>query len=277
MTRRDTGTEQLVCDLEDRVATVTLNRPEARNALSPELTGALRETIAWAVADPAVGAILLTGAGAAFCSGGDVKAMGRPAEPAAAHAAARPTIEAQFQEMRARHREIAGVLHAARKPTLAALPGPAAGAGLAIALACDVRIACASASLTTGYARIGLSGDYGIAWLLTRTVGPARARELLLTAEKVDATRAERIGLVNRVVADSDLRAEAFRWARSLAHGPRVAYAYIKDNLDEALGIDHATAIDREADRLLKARTTEDHREAVRAFAEKREPRFTGE
>ena len=183
---------------------------------------------------------------------------------------------AVFQEMRARHHEIAGTRRKLRKPTLAVLPGPAAGAGMAIALACDMRLMAESAFLSTAYARIGLSGDYGIAWLLTRIVGPGRARELMLTAERVGAEKAERIGLVNRVCADHALESEAFALARQLAHGPQIAFAYMKDNLDEALGIDHATAIDREADRLLKARTTEDHREAVRAFAEKRDPEFTG-
>jgi enoyl-CoA hydratase/carnithine racemase len=268
----DTGTPQLKCTLQDRVATLTLNRPDARNALSNEMTTALRSAIAWAATADEVGAIVVTGAGSAFCAGGDVKAMGRTA-PRDAPA---PSLEAQFQELRARHREIAGALQALRKPTVAALPGAAAGAGMAIALACDLRIAAESAFLSTAYARIGLSGDYGIAWLLTRVVGPARARELMLTAERIDAKRAEQIGLVSRIVPDEALAREAFEWARELALGPQVAYGYIKDNLDEALTIDHLTAIDREADRLLKARTTDDHREAVRAFADKRAPNFTG-
>ncbi len=271
MTIYNINTEQLHCTLHERVVTITLTRPEARNALSPELTTALRQAIAWATAEAAVGALVITGAGTAFCSGGDVKAMAR-----AESAAAGPTVEAQFQEMRERHREITGALHALRKPSIAALPGAAAGAGLAIALACDLRIAAQSAFLSTAYARIGLPGDYGIAWLLTRVVGPGRARQLMLTAERVDAVQAERIGLVNRVVPDASLQKDAFALARQLANGPQVALAYMKDNLDEALTIDHATAIDREADRLLKARGTEDHREAVRAFAEKRDPQFKG-
>ncbi|MFP6837056.1 MAG: enoyl-CoA hydratase [Pseudomonadales bacterium] len=274
MADHDTGTEQLLCAARERVATITLNRPQARNALTPELTTALRTAIAWAGSNPEIGAIVVTGAGTAFCSGADVKAMGR--RNASSENDVKPTAESQFQEMRARHLEIAGALHRLRKPTLAVLPGPAAGAGMAIALACDLRIAAKSAFLTTAYARIGLSGDYGIAWLLTRIVGPARARELMLTAERVDAEKAERIGLVNRVVPDDALESEAFDLARQLAHGPRIAFAYMKDNLDEALEIDHETAIEREADRLLKARSTEDHREAVRAFTEKREPRFIG-
>jgi len=237
------------------------------------MTLALRKAIAWVATDPAVGALVITGAGTAFCSGADVKAMDRAP---AARAEAAPSLEQQFQDMRARHHEIAGALHKLRKPTIAALPGPAAGAGMAIALACDLRLAAERAFLSTAYARIGLSGDYGIAWLLTRIVGPARARELMLTAERVGGEKAERIGLVNRLVAADSLQTEVFALARQLAHGPQVAFSYMKDNLDEALAIDHATAIDREADRLLKTRTTADHREAVRAFAEKREPEFNG-
>lgn len=266
-------TEQLNVSLDDRVATIVLNRPEARNALSPELTGAFRKAIAWAGEDADVGAMLITGAGSAFCSGGDVKAMGARS-PSGNKA---PTFEQQFQELRTRHHEIAGALRAMRKPSIAALPGPAAGAGLAIALSCDMRIAAETAFLSTGYARIGLSGDYGIAWLLSRVVSPGQARQLMLTSERVTAQRAYEIGMVNRVVPADELMQVSMEQARNLANGPQVAYAYIKDNLDEALDIDHATAIDREADRLLKARTTSDHREAVSAFAEKRQPKFKGE
>jgi enoyl-CoA hydratase/carnithine racemase len=272
MAHHETGTEQLLVTAEERVATITLNRPEARNAMTPELTRAFRKAIAWAGSDPDIGAVLVTGAGTAFCSGADVKAMGRRDSGSKPP----PTVEAQFQEMRTRHHEISGALHQMRKPTIAALPGPAAGAGMAIALACDLRVAAESAFLSTAYARIGLSGDYGVAWLLTRIVGPARARELMLTAERVPAERAAQIGLVNRVVGDDELRTDSFTLARQLANGPQVAFAYMKDNLDEALQIDHATAIDREADRILKARSTADHRKAVRAFAEKREPTFGG-
>lgn len=266
----ESDTEQLMVRLSDRVATVTLNRPEARNALSDELSGALRQAIAWAATAPEVGAVLLTGAGSAFCAGGDVKAMGQR------NAQATPVSpEAQFAAMRARHHEIGGALRAMRKPTVAALPGAAAGAGMAIALACDLRVAAASAFLTTAYARIGLSGDYGIAWLLTRVVGPARARQLMLTAERVDAQQALAMGLVNQISEPENLAGEAFDLASRLANGPVLAYAHIKDNLDEAFTVDHATAIDHEAERLLKARATADHKEAVRAFAEKREPKFT--
>ena len=156
------------------------------------------------------------------------------------------------------------------------MPGAAAGAGLAIALACDIRIAARSAFVSTGYARVGLSGDYGIAWLLTRAVGSVRARELMFTAERVDAERCERIGLVNRIVADDKLQEEAFAFAKSLAEGPRVALRNMKDNLDDALQVDYPTALHREAERLVQASRTEDHKEAVRAFVEKRKPVFVG-
>ena len=267
----DTGTDQLRCDIIDRVAVITLNRPEARNALSDALTGALRRQIHDRGRDAAVGALLVTGAGKAFCAGGDVKGMGGRAANTAP-----TTPDERFETMRARHHEIAGALRALRKPSIAALPGPAAGAGLAIALACDLRVAARSAFVSTGYARIGLSGDYGIAWLLTRAVGPGRARELMLLGERIDMARAEQLGLVNRVFDDEVLHAEALALARQLAHGPAVAQRYIKDNLDEALDIDHATAIDNEAERLLRATGSDDHKEAVAAFVEKREPVFRG-
>lgn len=264
------ATSQLQVDVRDRVAIVTLNRPEARNALSNELTGELRRALAWIAQADEVGCLLLTGAGGAFCAGGDVKAMGERGQGKPS-----PSLEAQFQEMRARHHEIAGAIRAMRKPSVAALPGAAAGAGMAIALACDLRIAASTAFLTTAYARIGLSGDYGIAWLLSRVVGPGRARALMLTADRVNAADALAMGLVTQVAEPSDLADESYALAHDLAQGPLAALAYMKDNLDEAFTCDHATAIDQEAGRLLKTRSTADHREAVAAFAEKRKPNFT--
>jgi enoyl-CoA hydratase/carnithine racemase len=175
-----------------------------------------------------------------------------------------------------RHRRLTGALVGVRKPTIAALPGAAAGAGLAIALACDIRIAAKSAFVSAGYSRIGLSGDYGVAWLLTRAVGSPIAREMMFTSERVDSARAERIGLFNRVVDDANLREEAFALARSIAQGPAVALRLMKDNLDEARDIDHDTAVVHEAQRLSLSAQTEDHREAVRAFVEKRKPVFSG-
>lgn len=266
----DTGTNELLCTVKEGVALITLNRPEARNAMSDRLTPALRTQIKERGEDPNVGAILITGAGTAFCSGGDVKGMGGRGPRG------QMSFDERMTDLRWRQAALTGALVAVRKPTIAALPGAAAGAGLAIALACDIRIAARSAFVSTGYARIGLSGDYGIAWLLTRTVGSTRARELMFTAERVDAERCERIGLVNRIVDDAKLQEEAFAFARSLAEGPRVALANMKSNLDDALHIDYPTAMFREAERLTQCSRTEDHKEAVRAFVEKRKAVFTG-
>lgn len=264
----DTGTSELLCTIEDRVATITLNRPEARNALSDRLSPALRRMIKQCGEDDGVGAILITGAGDAFCAGGDVKGMGGSAGKA------ETTLEERVAELKIRQRTLTGALMAVRKPTIAALPGPAAGAGMAIALACDIRIAADSAIMSTAYAKIGLTGDYGIAWLLTHLVGPSRARELMFTSERIPAARCETLGLVNRVVPSGDLRAEALGLAKSLAAGPTLAFAGMKDNLDHALASDFVTSLDHEAENMVRAARTADHKEAVRAFIEKRKPTF---
>lgn len=265
-----TGTGELLCHIDGRVAILTLNRPEARNALSDNLTPALRRMIKSLGDDPNIGALLITGAGNAFCAGGDVKGMGS--------GIARPeqTLEERVANLREKQRTLTGVLVAVRKPTVAALPGPAAGAGLAIALACDLRIAAESAIMATGYARIGLSGDYGIAWLLTRLAGTARARELMFLSERLDARRCEALGLVNRVVPDGQLRPAALELAKTLAEGPPIALGYIKDNLDHAINADLLGSMDLEAEHMVRASRTTDHNEAVRAFVEKRKPVFHG-
>ena len=268
----DTGTDELLCVIRDRVAIITLNRPEVRNAMSDNLTPALRGMIKTCGENPQVGALLITGAGTAFCAGGNVKGMGAHRD--------RKRLEMSYDEkvadLQERQRLLTGALVSVRKPTIAALPGPAVGAGLALAMACDIRIAAESAFLSTGYLRVALSGDYGIAWLLTRLVGTARARELMFTSDKVEARRAEAIGLVNRVVPDAELQQAAFALARSMAEGPTLALRYMKDNLDEALLFDFATARDHEAERLVRLTTTTDHREAVQAFIDKRKAVFGG-
>src|SRR6266566_2826513 len=200
-TEIDTGTDELLCAIRERVAIITLNRPEVRNALSDNLTPALRTMIKTCGENPDIGALLITGAATAFCAGGNVKGMGahRDKKLEMSH-------EEKVADLQERQRLLTGALVAVRKPTIAALPGPAVGAGLALAMACDIRIAAASAFVSTGYLRVALSGDYGIAWLLTRLVGTSRARELMFTADKVDASRCEAIGLVNRVVPDAELR-----------------------------------------------------------------------
>ena len=267
----DTGTEELLCEIRERVAVITLNRPQARNSLSDNLTPALRRMIRQCGEDPTVGALLITGAGDAFCAGGDVKGMG--GKPGSSNAP-ELTFDQKVARLQERQRTLTGALVNVRKPTIAALPGSAAGAGLSLALACDLRIAAESAFVTTAYVKIGLSGDYGMAWLLTRLVGTSRARELMFFGEKIDAKRCETLGIVNRVVPDDKLRGEAFDWAKKLAEGPTTALRFLKDNLDEALMNDFLTSLDHEAERMVRTAGTADHKEAVKAFVEKRKRVF---
>jgi 2-(1,2-epoxy-1,2-dihydrophenyl)acetyl-CoA isomerase len=162
------------------------------------------------------------------------------------------------------------------KPTLAALPGAAAGAGLALALACDLRIASENAVMTTAFARVGFSGDYGGTYFLSQLVGTGKAREMYFLSERVDMKEAERLGLVNWVVPAEALQQKTMDVARRLASGPRVAYRYMKENLNRAAAGDTETCLDLEATHHIHTGLTEDHREAARAFVEKREPVFKG-
>ena len=269
----DTGTDELLAELDDGVATLTLNRPEVRNALGDTISPALRRTIARVAEDPEVRCVLLTGAGSAFCAGGDIKGMGGRQAPAAD---APTSLEEVIADQTERQLQLTGALYAMPKPTLAALPGPAAGAGLAIALACDLRIAAESAFITTGFANVGLSGDYGASFFLTQIVGTSRARELFYTAERVGARRCEELGIVNRVVPDDELAEQARELARSLATGPTLAFGMMKANLDRAMRGDLPSCLAQEARGTVASADSADHREAVQAFVEKRKPRFEG-
>jgi 2-(1,2-epoxy-1,2-dihydrophenyl)acetyl-CoA isomerase len=264
--------EILIEAVERGVATLTLNRPESMNALSRELYDALLEALPRLAGDMSVGAIVLTGAGHAFCAGGDVKSMmGQPMQ-----SAGEATFEAMAQDLR-RRTEISRWLHEMPKPTIAAVNGAASGAGMAIALACDLRVAGESARFGTAFARVGLPGDFGITWFLTQLVGPAKARELLLLGEPLDSAAGLALGIVNQVVSDSDLAATAGEMAHRLADGPRVAHRYMKANLNAALrGIGLSEILEIEAFATARARATEDHREARQAFVEKRKPVFKG-
>ena len=274
MTKIETGTEELLATVEEGVAVVTLNRPESRNALSDTLSPALRNLFAMLAQTPETArCIVLTGAGTAFCAGGDVKGMG----DAQASRTDRPrTREGLIKDLTRRQQTLTGALYALPQPTIAALPGPAAGAGFSIALACDLRIAARSAFMTTGFARVGLSGDYGASFFLPRLIGPAKAHELFFTGERIDAEAGLALGLVNRVVEDSQMMAETLKLARQLAAGPSVAYRHMKANLRRGQSDDLDRCLAHEAEGIIACAQTEDHREAVRAFVEKRTPRFRG-
>ena len=263
----DTGTRDLLCRIEERVAVLMLNRPESRNALSWELKAALVEQVPRLGADPDVGCLLLTGAGGAFCAGGDTKNMAKEGRP--------PSPEERKRILRFEH-ALPEAIHRLEKPVVAALPGPAAGAGLSIALSCDLRILAESAFVTTSYARLGLSGDYGGSWFMTRLVGTAKARELYFTGDRVDARTCAALGLANRVVPDADLEKESLALAKRIAAGPPVALRYMKDNLNRALTEDLGSLLDVECDRMVQSAQTDDYVEAVKAFQEKRAPEFKG-
>jgi len=268
--------DEILLDIEDGVATVTLNRPEKRNALSDNLTPALRAILLELESDTRVGCVLITGAGTAFCAGGDVSGMGAGAGAAQPDDRPPPSLEDGIRNLQHKQETLTLRLHQLAKPTVAALPGPAAGAGLSIALACDIRLASESAFITTAFRNIGLSGDYGASWLLTQLVGPSKAKELYFTSERIGAGECKALGIVNQVFPDETFRADAFSFAEQIAAGPPIAQRYMKENLNRAITADLKTCLDMEADRLVRCARTEDHREAVSAFLNKRTPKFKG-
>ncbi len=272
----ETGTTDLLASVEDGVAVVVMNRPERRNALSRDMLTAMSSVLAACETDPSVGCVVLTGAGGAFCAGGDVKGMadgtgGGSTAPAGAD------LDSRIHAQRISQRATAGRLYKMPKPTIAALPGPAAGAGLSLALACDLRIAAEGAVMTTAFARVGFSGDYGGTYFLSHLVGSAKARELYYLSDRIDMKEALRLGLVNWVVPADQLEARTREIATRLAKGPRVAYRYMKENINRAAtGADIDDCLDLEATHHNHTGLTEDHREAAKAFVEKREPAFRG-
>jgi 2-(1,2-epoxy-1,2-dihydrophenyl)acetyl-CoA isomerase len=272
MTQLDTGTEDLLAEVNDGVATLTFNRPDRRNAFSPAMVQALGRVLSDINVNDDIGAVVVTGTGGAFCAGGDVKAM------ASDDALFGPSMsyDAKVHLQRVNQRETAVRLWSMPKPTIAALPGPAAGAGLSIALACDLRYASDNAILTTAFAKVGFAGDYGGTWFLTRLVGSAKAKELYFFSDKLSAAEAEQLGIVNAVFSQETLMDEVMTRARKLAAGPRVALRYMKENLNRAVFGDLADCSDLEVTHHVHTGTTDDHREAARAFVEKREPKFTG-
>jgi 2-(1,2-epoxy-1,2-dihydrophenyl)acetyl-CoA isomerase len=256
----------LLESIEDGIAWLTLNRPDRLNALSTAIREGLTEALIRLSADDAVGVIVLTGAGRGFCAGGDVKAMAEQGDR---------TFEDRVESFRVSH-QIPYLLRTISKVVIGMINGPAAGAGMGLALACDLRIAGRSAAFATGFGGIGYSGDWGGSWTLTRLVGTAKARELYLLGDRVDAETAHRLGMVNWLVDDAALRAETTKIARRIADGPRVAYRYMKRNLLAAETEPFETVLDLEAVHQARTGTTEDHAEARKAFVEKRKPMFKG-
>lgn len=267
----DTGTDELLCSVTDSVATITLNNPAKRNALSDNLTPALRRMLEETRDDPDVRVLVLTGADGAFCAGGDVGGMAETLSGGGA-----PDADSMIARLREGQNSVSLALYTFPKPTIAALPGPAAGAGMSIALACDLRIASENAFLAPAFGAIGLSGDFGGSWYLSHLIGPGRAKEIYFSSRRIEASEAFRLGIFNRVVPDNKLAETTAYLAASLAEGPPIALSYMKENINRAATADLPTALDWEADRMIRSMLTEDHKGAARAFLEKRKPSFNG-
>ena len=262
--------------LVDGVATLTMNRPEARNAMSGPMMSAMTEALPRLAADRDVRCVVLTGAGGAFCAGGDVKGFASEAGESKSSSAPRGfDLEGRSQNLRA-GMELSRLLHEMPKPTLAAIPGPAAGAGFSLALACDLRIALDTAKLTTAFSKVGLSGDYGGSFFLPYLVGQAKARELYFTARVVSGQEALDIGLVNRIANAAEFEQQVAEMAAELAGLPTVAVGYMKKNLNAAYGGSLSDTFDREALHMVRCFMTDDHKGAAQAFVEKRAPEFSG-
>ena len=271
----DTGTNELLCSLDERVALITLNRPERKNALSDNLTPALRQILFELNTNQDVGCIVITGAGNAFCAGGDVSGMGGASKTERPKIT--PTVQDRIKTLQHKQETLTLRLFEHAKPTIASLPGPAVGAGMCIALACDIRVGAESAFIGTGYRNVGFSGDYGGSWLLTQLVGVAKAKELFFTGRRVKSKECLELGLFNQVVPDDELHNTTMELANQIASGPPIALGYMKENINKALELDLRGALAQEADRLMRCAETNDHKEAVKAFMQKRAPVFTGD
>ena len=258
-----------MADLEEvrdgAITVLTLNRPDRLNAFSDEMLRALIDALQRLGTDSETGAIVLTGAGRAFSAGGDVKAMG----------SRDVTFEERVQGLRWKQ-AVPQMIRGCPRPVVAAINGPAMGAGFVTAAACDFRIAADTARFGASFVNVGFSGDFGGAYLLSKLVGPMKAREIYLLGDTFGAAEAQAMGLLTKIVPPDALMAEALALAGRLAKGPRVAYAYIKANMLLAETATLAEVAEREAVHQARTAQTEDHAEAKRAFVEKRTPLFQG-
>lgn len=262
------------------VLTLTIDRPEVKNAIDTAGQHELLKKLHDASRHPEVKVVVLTGAGSAFCTGADVRSMGKP-DPDDAIAQAFGQTEAWMGREpridRLRHlQQISVLLHQMGKPTIAKMRGAAAGMGVSFALACDFRLAADNAFITTSFAKIGLSGDFGANYFLTHLVGVSRAKELMMFSDRVNAAEGLAMGLFNRVVPEAELDAAVDAFALRLAQGPTLAWRAIKENVHRAVTASLPEALDFEAANMIRCRESEDCAEAMQAFQQKREARFQG-
>jgi 2-(1,2-epoxy-1,2-dihydrophenyl)acetyl-CoA isomerase len=253
------------------------------NAMGGELMPLLAKHLRESATDPEVRCVVLTGNGRAFCAGGDVKAMANRSNILGGdNGSSAPTspsgiFAASVQQLRQSQRETSGMLHTMPKVTIAAVNGFAVGAGLSLALACDLRIASDQAKFGTAFRNVGFSGDFGGSYFLQKLVGSEKARYLYFTGEIIPAEQAHTLGLCSKVVPHDELEAETMKLADHIASGPTLAYARMKENLVRGESSDYQTLLDQEAVNMILSGQTRDHMEAARAFVEKRQPTFSGE
>jgi 2-(1,2-epoxy-1,2-dihydrophenyl)acetyl-CoA isomerase len=273
----DTGTDDLLAHIDGAVGVVTFNRPERRNALSAAMYHGFHKTLPLLAADPDVRVLMLTGTGGAFCAGGDVKGMHERNRDPGGAGSTPVSLEERVADLRDRQRWVSVALHRFPKPVVAAIAGPAAGAGFSIALAADIRLAAERAIIVPAFANVGASGDFGGSWFLTQLVGTATARELYFTSPRLSAADARDLGIVNHVLPDDGFDESALEWCRDLARRAPIALRYMKENFNRAVTCDLESALDAEAVAMVRTMSTADHREAAAAFVEKRSPQFRGE
>jgi 2-(1,2-epoxy-1,2-dihydrophenyl)acetyl-CoA isomerase len=266
---------ELIEAFEDGVLTLTMNRPKARNAMSGDMMAAMHEAIPRAAVDQEVRCVVLTGAGGAFCAGGDVKGFASDAGSNESVSKAAPSLETRVQSLR-QGMELSRLLHVMPKPTLAIIPGPAAGAGLSLALACDMRFCLDTAKITTAFSKIGASGDYGGSYFLPQLVGAAKARELYFGADVITGEEAYGIGMMTKIASAETFEAESRAYAKYLAGLPTVAVGYMKKNLNAAQNATLSDVFDLEAAHMMRTFMTEDHKQAAVAFVNKEVPEFKG-
>ncbi|MFB7912678.1 enoyl-CoA hydratase/isomerase family protein [Streptomyces sp. NPDC056061] len=267
----DETADSVLHEVSDGLATITINRPGAMNAMDTAAKVALREALRSAAADPAVRAVLLTATGRAFCVGQDLREHVGKLEEARASGSGNA-----LSTVREHYNPIVRAITEMPKPVVAGVNGVAAGAGFGFALACDYRVVADTASFNTSFAGVALTADSGVSWTLPRLIGQSRAADLLLFPRSISAREAHELGIANKLVPADELAAEAAAVARTLAHGPTVAYAALKESL--AYGAAHSLdeALEKEDELQTKAGVSEDHAIAVRAFLDKERPKYLG-
>ena len=276
MTTLDTGTPDLLARVEGHVAVISFNRPQARNALSDAMYDGFARVLPQIAANQDIRVVMVTGEGGAFCAGGDVKGMNARNKGEAPSGSRGTSTETAVANLRKIQSQVSVALRRLPQPVVASLPGAAAGAGLSIALAADLRIAAERAIIVTAFANVGASGDFGTSFFLTRSVGEAKAKELMFTSPRLSAREAKDHNIVNVVLPDENYAEAALNWCHDLATRAPIALQYMKANVNRAFDVGLEAALDAEATAMVRTMSTADHREAAAAFVEKRPPRFSG-